>query len=226
MLSKSTIWSLTHLSLSITHTLSLSHSHTLPSRPSVLGEHMWCSDPTLILLPLLSIIQSALLRKKKNGRKRWDKQITPVFLTTAYWKFSFPFYLILSKVRLSAVQSYCVLAKNLWVNVSLFIEYTQIRHKQNHWLELLLPCMPLQRFLECNHFKIQAAQLPPEEHEYFTLCKWGAHYEFLDGSDYDTVISALAMWWWLSLLCHHQRLSITAYKELINTIRKEPEVLF
>lgn len=25
--------------------------------------------------------------------------------------------------------------------------------------------------LESNHFKIQAAQLPPEELEYFTLCK-------------------------------------------------------
>lgn len=63
-LSNSTICSLTHLSLS------LSHSHTLSSRPSVLGEYMRRSDPTLILLPLLSIIQSALLGKWKNGQKK------------------------------------------------------------------------------------------------------------------------------------------------------------
>lgn len=32
-------------------------------------------------------------------------------------------------------------------------------------------CMSLQRFLECNRFKIHAAQLPREEREYFNLCK-------------------------------------------------------
>lgn len=48
----------------------LSHSHTLSSRPSVLGEHMRRSDPILILLPLLSIIQSALLGKQRNGQKK------------------------------------------------------------------------------------------------------------------------------------------------------------
>ena len=50
--------------------------------------------------------------------------------------------------------------------------------------------------LECNHFKIQAAQLPPEGHEYFTLCKWGLSIEFLGGDDYDTVISEMVTWWW------------------------------
>lgn len=38
--------------------------------------------------------------------------------------------------------------------------------------ELLIGTVPpLHVPPECNHFKIQAAQLPPEEHEYFTLCK-------------------------------------------------------
>lgn len=135
-------------------------------------------------------------------------------------------------MRLSAVQSYCILANNLWAYASLlfflffFISYTQIKQKQNHWLALFLLCTPHPEiFLECNHFKIQAAQLPPGEHEYFTLCKWGARYEFLDGSDYDTVISATVMWW-LSLLCRHQRLSITAHVELTDVIRKKPEVVF
>lgn len=59
-LSNSTICS---LSLSL---FFLSHSHNLSSRPSLLGEHMRRSDPTLILLPLLSIIKSAPLR---NGQK-------------------------------------------------------------------------------------------------------------------------------------------------------------
>lgn len=65
--------SLTSLSLP----LSLSHSHTLSSRPSVLGEYMRRSDPTLILLPLLSIIQSALLGKWKNGQKKRKKKKRP-----------------------------------------------------------------------------------------------------------------------------------------------------
>lgn len=134
-------------------------------------------------------------------------------------------------MRLSAVQSYCILANNLWVYAPLFLFsfFYQLYSDKAKTESLIGTAPPLHAppeiFLECNHFKIQAAQLPPEEHEYFTLCKWGARYEFLDGSDYDTVISATVMWW-LSLLCRHQRQSITAHVELINMIRKRPEVVF
>lgn len=126
-----------------------------------------------------------------------------------------------------AVRLHIVLTNNLWACALFLIRhYTKIKQKQNYWLEVLLLCTSLQRFLECNHFKIQAAQLPPEEHEYFTLCKWGLGVKFLDGSDYDTVISAMVMWWWLSLLCPHQRLSITAHVKLINMIKKKRELVF
>lgn len=72
-LSNSTICFLAQYFLS----LPLFHTHTLSSRPSLLGEHMRRSDPTLILLPLLSIIQSALLGKqeKEQKEKRTHKHV-------------------------------------------------------------------------------------------------------------------------------------------------------
>lgn len=192
-------------------------------------EHMRRSDPTLILLPLLSIIQSAQLGKQRNGQKEKmsNKQINNSSLSdncTIEMSLSHVvlFYLIWPNVfvTMSILQSPCLLANNLWVCAPFYQNYSWIKQKQNCWLELLLLCMSLQRFVEYNHFKIQAAQLP-EEHEYFTLCKWGLSYEFLDGSDYDTVISEMVMWWWLSLLCPHQRLSITAHAKLLDMIRKK-----
>lgn len=61
--------------------------------------------------------------------------------------------------------------------------------------ELLITTAPIiiHPFLEYYHFKIQSAQLPPEQHEYFTLSKLGLSFEFLDGSDYDTVITHMVM---------------------------------
>ena len=86
-LSNSTICFLTKFSLafSLLHTYWHTPTRTLSSRPSLLGEHMRRSDPTLILLPLLSIIQSALLGKKEDGRKREEDPQTNTFLLS-FWQ--------------------------------------------------------------------------------------------------------------------------------------------
>lgn len=46
------------------------HANTLSSKPLFLGEPVLCSDPKLILLLLLSIIQSTLVGKGGWGNKR------------------------------------------------------------------------------------------------------------------------------------------------------------
>ena len=183
------------------------------------------SDPTLILLPLLSIIKSAPLR---NGQKERGahKQINNYSLSD-----NCAIEIPLSQVFPFFIQFDQTCTCNCIIRAPIFIRYcTQIKQKKKERNRITdwncSSFASLRRFSECNHFKIQAAQLPPQEHEYFTLCKWGPGYEFLDGSDYDTVISEMVMWWWLSLLCPHQRLSLTAHVAQINSIRERREVVF
>lgn len=132
------VWTLTNSYLSLSSPLlcspTLLSSHILSSRPSVLGEHMRRSDPTLILLPVLSIIQSALLGKWKNGQKnpkRPHKQINKSRLSDScsieISPFThFPYYLISPRMGLNVVQLYCTLANNLWLHAPLFFFFLHI----------------------------------------------------------------------------------------------------
>lgn len=155
-------------------------------RPRVLGGHMRCSDPTLILPPVLGIIQSSLLGKWKNGQKQPHKQTTQVFLTTARWKFP-PHSL---SIRFDFIESPTVQILNLCtLHLCFFcISYTLKKPEQ----QMLIGSAPPEVF-RVKSFQNSDRLTSAEEQEILTPCWWDSCYEFLDGGDYDTVISGYVL---------------------------------
>lgn len=158
--------------------------HILSSRPSVLGEHMRLSHPTLILLPVLRIIQSVRLGQWKNGQEKKRHKQLP------WWKFllhththPLPGYLI-------PLQTVVIVAHSLAV--------TMCRRTPTIWR-----CENWNA--EFPHRKPQLVCIPPPEAQRkpFKIQGRSASYRrssmnispstrhwFLDAADYDAVISA------------------------------------
>lgn len=180
------VWALSNPAIrSHTHTLtslfailflSLSNSHTLFSKPICpWGAYaMQRSNTNFTACARYNLIFCAReMEEWAKKKKSPHKQTTQVFVTTARWKF--PHHAL--SIWFDFIEGAAVQILNPCMP-HLFFFYIGYSHKkkQTHrrWLDL-----PLQRFSECNHLRIQTARLPAEEQHFhfFPLCKWDACYE-------------------------------------------------
>lgn len=165
-LSNSAIRSHTHLSFSFCSYffLSPSHSYTIFSKticPWGAYAMQW-SNTNFTACARYNLIFSAGEMEewaKKKEKSPTNKQLKSLWqlLDGNFPITLFPLDLILSKVQL------CKYSISACRTCFSFISATvRKKQKQRRWLDL-----PLQRFLECNHFRIQTARLPAEEQDFF-----------------------------------------------------------